>query len=109
MTSTSKDDPYQVFVNMTKHSYAYYKSGSGDTGSRTYLKTGIVCAANLCRQALSELPDPPLLYQLHYKLLDRRQDVFGSDSMGQIWGEAIHEWFESVPQCLPAMGMSYVS
>jgi hypothetical protein len=87
-----------------------YKSGSGDAGSLTYLKTGIiVCAANLCRQALSELPDPPLLYQLHYKLLERRQDVFGSDSMGQIWGEAIHEWFESVPQCLPAMGMSYVS
>jgi hypothetical protein len=29
--------------------------------------------------------------------------------MGEIWGEAIYEWMESVPQCLPAMGMSYVS
>jgi hypothetical protein len=40
MSSTNKD-PYQVFINMTKHTYAYYKSGSGDAGSLLYLKTCI--------------------------------------------------------------------
>jgi hypothetical protein len=64
MTSNNNDDPYQVFINMTKHSYAYYKNGSGDAASLIFLKNAIVCAANLCRQALSELPNPPLLYQL---------------------------------------------
>jgi hypothetical protein len=50
MSSTNKD-PYQVFMNMTKkHAYAYYKSGSGDAGSLLYLKTCIVCAANVSSQ-----------------------------------------------------------